>query len=144
MRGAAISFLLAVGLVGCGGSGEPDPAANAGQELSFETGAFEIPPGDTLTCVYTDGHTTAGLNVPSAVADQGEWGHHLVSYYTEVEREPGNHPCDEAEMVSWHQIVGASEVDGMGGELQTGVPPGAAIKVPAGMQIVVQSHHINT
>lgn len=144
MRGAAIPLLLAVGLVGCGGSDGPEPAANAGQEMSFETGEFEIPPGDTLTCIYTNLHTTDELNVPSAVADQGEWGHHLVIYYTDIEREPGHHPCDEAEMVSWHQIVGASEVDGMGGELQTGIPKGAAIKVPAGKQIVVQSHHINT
>jgi hypothetical protein len=43
-------------------------------------------------------------------------------------------------MVSWHQIGGASN----GGEPVISMPEGAAIKVPAGKQIVVQSHYVNT
>jgi hypothetical protein len=43
-------------------------------------------------------------------------------------------------MLSWHQIAGADTNK----EPVIAIPAGAAVKVPAGKQLVVQSHYINT
>lgn len=140
-RAHVIPFLLTFGLAACSGSGDsqpgPQPAKN---ELSFQTGEFEVPPGDSFTCFYTSMKTDRELSVGNGAGTQLAGGHHLTIYYTDVERDPTYHPCEDAEMVSWHQIGGASD----GGEPVVPLPEGGAIKVPAGKQIVVQSHYINT
>jgi hypothetical protein len=137
------SIALGALLVGCGGTSDP-PATVEGRTLSIETGAYEIPAGDTTMCFYTNARTTEEFNVPYATGSQGTWGHHLLLYYTDIEREPGYHPCTESEMVSWRQIVGVNLENYSAGEFQDGMPEGGAVKVPPGKQIVVQSHNINT
>jgi hypothetical protein len=71
---------------------------------------------------------------------QGPGGHHILVYYTDVPKAPTSHPCSDTEMLSWHQIAGADTNK----EPIISVPEGAAVKIPAGKQIVVQSHYINT
>jgi hypothetical protein len=99
-----------------------------------------VPAGDSFTCFYTDTITDRELNVGDAAGTQGPGGHHITIYYTDTKRDPQYHACNDAEMVAWHQIGGASD----GGEPVVPLPVGGAIKVPAGKQIVVQSHYINT
>lgn len=150
---------LAGVLLGCGGGGGGEQGATPGAttssssssgadpsaeslDLSLTTGEFDAPPGDSFECFYFDKVTDKEMSLASALGKQGPGGHHIVVYYTDVHRKPGHHPCDDAEMVSWHQVA-ASGNEGTGaGTID--LPDGLANRVPAGKQIVLQSHYINT
>jgi hypothetical protein len=128
-------------LAACGGT-EPAPDTVDENVLYFETGQFEVPPGDSFECFYTDTFTDKELAVYGSDGQQGPGGHHIVVYWTDIPREPTHHPCKDEEMVSWHQIAGS------GGEAATAtdtlaLPEGLANRVPAGKQLVIQAHYIN-
>jgi hypothetical protein len=128
-------------LAACGA--EPAPETVEENVLYFETGAFEVPPGDVFECFYTDTFTDKELAVYGSDGQQDLGGHHIVVYWTDIPRDPQHHPCKDEEMVSWHQISGS------GGEAAAAtdvlaLPEGLAIKVPAGKQLVIQAHYINT
>ena len=139
-------LLLALPLVACGGEGDdatepppPDPSL-----LTFETGPFEVAPGDSFECFYTDVITETELSVQWASAQQGLGGHHVIAYYTDEPRDPQHHPCNDAEMIGWRQIAGSAGKDGAAAEGLIKLPDGLATKVPAGVQLVLQAHYINT
>ncbi|MSP24454.1 MAG: hypothetical protein EXR75_04685 [Myxococcales bacterium] len=142
-----VSFLipLALALAGCS---DGESVATAGgdapdsQGLSFETPEFEVPPGDSFECFYTDTYTDREIAVWAAEGLQGPGGHHILAYYTEQFREPQHHPCKDSEMVSWHQLAGSSGDDA--GEPVIELKEGMAIRVPKGVQLVLQAHYINT
>ena len=132
---------------GCGSSTKADDAAPAVVQpgtktvgFKFSTGKFEIPPGDSFECFYTDTITQKQLNVQSATALQGKGGHHITVYYTDQKVPVGHHKCDNIEMVGFHQIAGAAE----GKEGVIGLPDGYATRVPEGKQLIIQSHYIRT
>jgi hypothetical protein len=135
------SLVVAAASLGCGSSGDgTSGSAPNPNELTFHTGSFDVTPGDSFTCFYTDTITDKEINVANTAGMQGPGGHHITVYYADTTTAPTHHPCKDSEMVSWHQIGGASN----GGEPVVPLPDGAAIKVPAGKQIVVQAHYINT
>jgi hypothetical protein len=68
--------------------------------------------------------------------------HHIIVYYVDAKHAVEHHPCLDSEMISWHQIVGVSGKDN--GEPVITFPEGVALKVPAGKQLVLQTHYINT
>lgn len=119
---------------------EPAPAEVKPQGFVFSTGPFEVPPGDSFECFYTNTITDRQLNVRSATGSQGLGGHHITVYYTDQKVPPTHHECNDVEMIALHQIAGANE----GKEGIIGLPEGYATKVPAGKQLVVQAHYINT
>jgi hypothetical protein len=126
---------------------EPDGYPKAGvsaKGLTLRTVEFAVPAGDAFECPYTDLTTTEELFVNNSVGLQMEGGHHITVYYTNVKQPPGHHPCVDAEMTEWRQVAGSAGDDKNGGEGRVGLPPGVAIKVPAGKQIVMQTHYINT
>jgi hypothetical protein len=147
----ALLFAMPMALTACGGtddggSEETNPPVDDENTLSFETGEFEVAPGDTFTCFYLDTFTDREMAVVSASGTQGPGGHHIVVYYADQPREVGFHDCSDSEMVNLHQIAGAG-----GGEDATavegsvlGLPDGLALKVPAGRQLALQAHYINT
>lgn len=123
---------------GAGGS----TTAAAKNELVVKTPVYDVPDGESFECFYTDIVTDKDLSVVSAAGTQGPGGHHIIVYYSDEVKDPEHHPCDDAEMANWHQVVGAN---GLGtGEPAISMPEGLAIKVPAGKQIVLQTHYINT
>ena len=126
-------------LAGCGGAAEPPPSP-ATSTIDVTTGDFQAPPGDSLTCVYTNVVTDHEIYVGNATGKQAPGGHHIIVYYTDTMHPTGHHPCVDAEMLAWHQIAGADQNK----EPVLVLPEGAAIKVPAGKQLVIQSHYINT
>lgn len=138
--------LAASGLLGCGSddTNQQPPGSNTGykDDLVFETGEFQIPPGDSFECFYTSAKTDHQVNVKGAFGEQGPGGHHITVYYSDNHQEPTHHPCDDAEMVAWHMVAGA-DVKGSK-EPIISLPEGIAFKVPADKQIVVQVHYINT
>jgi hypothetical protein len=76
---------LACGLSACGGA---EPVEETSEDtLAFTTGEFEVPPGDSFECFYTDTFTDREISVRSADGKQGSGGHHILVYYTDVPRE---------------------------------------------------------
>lgn len=153
MRSHCIFALLTCCSVlgGCGGdetsttgggttTGTPGENANT---LTVKTGEFQAPAGDSFECFYTDTVTDRELSTTHSTGTQGPGGHHVTIYYTDTPRKAQHHPCTDAEMASWHQ-VGAAANDTAGAEGLVALPPGLAIKIAAGKQIVVQAHYINT
>jgi hypothetical protein len=145
MRLFVTPVLLLTALLGCS-SGEavapPDVTAGNKDDLSFDTGKFQIPPGDSFECFYTSMITDHEINVIKSVGQQGPGGHHITVYYTDTKRAPTHHTCTDQEMVSWHMLSGA-DVEGSKEPIIT-VPDGVAFKLPADKQLVVQIHYINT
>jgi hypothetical protein len=133
---------LVAALVGCS-DGDTGPVTVVEDEslLTFETEPFEVPPGDVFECFYTSTTTETELSVRGANGTQGPGGHHIVVYFAEEARPVGHHPCSDQEMTNLHQIAGAGEGSG---EAVLALKEGLALKVPAGKQLVLQLHYINT
>jgi hypothetical protein len=143
--GLVVSTLL----LGCGGESTNGSASTTGDgppqdpnDITFQTGQFVAPPGDSLTCFYLDTKTTKELSVTGAKAMQGPGGHHVIIYWIDEPRSAQHHTCTDAEMVSWHQIAGAAN-NSNGAEGLLALPEGAALKVPPGKQLGIQAHYIN-
>lgn len=136
MRRTPILFAL---LAACGNGDDGfDPNAT---ELSFETGEFEVPVGDSFTCFYTDVFSPAELSVYAARGTQFTGGHHIIAHYANEPREVGYHPCTDEEMTNLHQIAGSAGAGSS--ESPIALHDGLALKVPAGKQFVLQAHYIN-
>jgi hypothetical protein len=134
---SALVLVSAVALTGCGAE---DSNANE-NVLTIETAMFDVAPGESFECFYTDVITERELSVVSATARQAPGGHHLTVYYVDNVRPVGHAPCSgTAEMVDWHFVVGAG---GEGGDL-VALADGLALKVPVGKQLMLQTHYINT
>ena len=112
--------------------------------LSFTTGTFTVPTGDSFECFYTPVMSDRPWAVNGASGMQGPGGHHVVVYYSTIPQQPvGHHPCTDQEMTQWRQIAGSAGHNSTGAEGLVTLPDGLAIKVPAGHQIVMQAHYIN-
>ena len=139
MRALIIAALAAAG---CGGDDDGGGYTITDTMLSFETGDFEVAQGDAFECFYTDVVTDRELAVRGAAGEQLSGGHHVTIYYTELTKDPQHHPCIDAEMADWRMIGGGGdEAEAAISKLR--LPEGLAIRVPAGSQIVLQSHYIN-
>ena len=135
------TLALAAALTSC--ATQAAPAGPSAQMLDdrivLSTGDFEIPNGDVFECFYTPLILDRDVLVSYGLGTQLEGGHHITVYYTTNTRDPEHHPCDESEMASWRQLTAAEAA----GDEPLHVD-GLALRVPAGAQIVLQSHYINT
>ncbi len=136
----ALGCSLLVSVAGCGSTPAAEVSGPAVETLAVDTGAFDAPVGDSFTCFYTSTITEREISAANVIGTQPPGGHHMIVYYsTDKPKAPTSHPCDDAEMQNWQQIGGIST-----GEPVVAVPDGAAVKIPKGAQIVLQSHYINT
>jgi hypothetical protein len=141
MRALGILAVIAAASA-CGGDDGGDGYTITDDMLSFETGEYEVAGGDAFECFYTDVVTDRELAVRGAAGEQEEGGHHITIYYTEVVKDPQHHPCVTAEMAEWRMIGGGGD-EAEAAVTKLRMPEGLAIRVPAGAQIVLQSHYIN-
>jgi len=125
-----------------GGGTAPTPGSvvDTPTSLTIYTPAFTAPSGDSYTCMYLNYSTTEELTLTSTLGHQSKGGHHILAYYADTPHPVSTHPCSNEEMVSLRQIGGG----GADGVPILALPEGLALKVPAGKQIVIQSHYINT
>ena len=143
MRALIITAVISVA-AGCSGrdDGEGGGYTITDDLLTFETGSFQVPPGDVFECFYSGVITDREFAVAAASADQSQGGHHVTLYYTSLIKEEQHHPCDPAEMADWRMIGGGGdEAEDLVTKLR--MPEGYAIRVPAGVQLVLQAHYIN-
>jgi hypothetical protein len=73
---------------------------------------------------------------------QSEGGHHVVMYWTTVRQKENAHECTEDDMIRMHFLAGGGGANGNG--VINGLPEGGVFRVPAGAQLVMNLHHINT
>lgn len=133
-----LAALTALTAAGCSEAAATSP--DEGPSLTFQTDEFEVGEGDVFECFYTDTITDRELDVYEAAGRQGPGGHHVMVFYTSDVREPQHHPCVDSEMVNWKMVAGASGT----GEGVLSLKDGMASRVPAGVQMVIQAHYINT
>jgi hypothetical protein len=137
-----LALLLAIPLAGCSGkgsSGGPSVIVTA-DAVTIDTGKFQVPDGESLTCIYTSFTTDQAYSFNDAAGIQAPGGHHITAYYTLNVQTPDIHPCSDDEMTLWNFVAGA----GGDGTAYHFLPPGLGLKIPQGAQIVLQSHYINT
>lgn len=146
-----VTALAVLSLASCSTSGSssnpssanPDdnvPVGLSGNTLKVAIPTHTVEPGDSFECYYTDIKTDREIYVNSATGAQGLGGHHITIYYATNPQPPGHHKCIDAEMAEWRQVGAAGNAKGDG---VIDLPPGIAVKIPAGQQIVVQTHYIN-
>lgn len=139
----ALPVLLCFSSLSLMACGAEDPPATDPYTLHMETGAYSVSAGESFTCIYTDTMTTKELSVLSASAVQGPGSHHLTLYYVDNKRPAGIAPCSgTAEMADWHFVVGAGGQGATEGLID--LAEGLAVKIPAGKQLMIQTHYINT
>lgn len=151
MRQVVTLSILALLFDGCTSSSRGDAGADAlvfdyhrpptqPGDILLETPEFEVPASSEVTmCTYTDVRTPMDVITRELHSYQGPGGHHVVFFYTTMPQEPGIHPCLESEMSYWRFVGGGQESQ----ESALALPPGVGIRVPAGMQLVIQSHYLN-
>lgn len=141
-------FLLSVGCAACGGGSQTitpphdemqddfasPPAAPASalvmslEEQTIASGA------ERIICHYFEA-TSEELLLTAFGGYQGQYGHHLALFQSSAPERPGTiRDCSEAaDMLTLIPIL--ADVD---------LEPGLAVRVPAGTQLVLQSHYINS
>lgn len=99
------------------------------------------PQSEHIICTYLDVTLEEELYFKSTRGQQMAGGHHSAVFY--ANSPSGNfepHECTDAEMTNFLFAAGA----GGGGGQDTVLPPGTALRIDAGRQIVIQSHYINS
>ena len=145
-----LCFAIGISLLGCGTepSGPetlpnlevPDVPENGIQVI---TPIFEnIQPGtDNEVCAWTDKIFDKETDVKMTVGYQTEPpGHHALLFYT-LDKQPAGTQriCTDTDMASFRYLTG----NGSNGEPNT-APGDLVFRVPAGAQLVVNSHYLNT
>jgi hypothetical protein len=141
---------LGITLLGCGTDGAsgpevlpdlnvPEPPQNGVQVL---TPIFEnIQPGsDNEVCTWTDIVFDHDVDVKSTIGFQNEPpGHHAILFYT-LEKQPvgTSRICTDTDMASFRYLTG----NGNNGVLNA-APGNLVFRIPAGAQLVVNSHYLN-
>jgi hypothetical protein len=126
------------------GAANPDdgiPEGLTASTLKVVIPPHVVEPGDSFECYFTDLKTDRDIYVNSSTGKQGPGGHHLTIYYSTNPQPVGHHKCIDAEMAEMRQVGAAS--NDLKGDGVIDLPPGIAIEVPAGKQLVVQTHYIN-
>jgi len=143
--------LAVVLLIGCGTSDPSGPELVEGFEvppppehgLQVITPIVEgIQPGtNNEYCMWSDQFLAVETDIKSTAGFQTEPpGHHTVLYYTTTTEAPGTQrKCTDTDMASFRFLTG----NGAEGELNS-APGDLVYRAPAGAQLVVNSHYLNT
>ncbi len=142
----AFASLTAALLSSCGSDGSnihPDlePLATPAGGQAFYTPIMKVAKGADVTyCTFTDVITTQRILVHDTKGAQTPYGHHAIMFFSPVPQPVGTIPCEAADMENFRQLLGGTGGEGMG---FWSPPANVASEVPAGAQIVIQSHWTN-
>jgi hypothetical protein len=145
-----LSFVLGLSLLGCGTDGPSGPETLPNLEVpevpengvQIITPIFEnIQPGtDNEICAWSDVILDKQTDIKTTVGYQTEPpGHHAILFYTLDPQPPGQRRCTDTDMATFRYLTG----NGSNGEPNT-APGDLVFRVPAGAQLVVNSHYLNT
>jgi hypothetical protein len=111
---------------------------------AFFTDVVTVEPGADVTfCTYLDFVTEDVLYMHDTLGSQTTHGHHAIMQYLTTPQEPGTRACpDDADLnAQLGQILGGTGGEGNGAIV---LPPNVVSEVPAGAQLVINHHWINT
>jgi hypothetical protein len=119
------------------------PNVRSGGRAMF-TDIVTIEPGQDITfCTYVDYVTQEVLYLHDTLGSQTRSGHHAILQYLTTPQEPGTRACpaDSDLDAQLGQILGGTGGEGNGAIV---LPPNVVSEVPAGAQLVINHHWINT
>jgi hypothetical protein len=125
----------------------PEPPAD-GEGLQFVQPEFDVPPGKEVQhCWVPDWVPEEDVFIRSFLGLQSGMGHHMVALTALTPQEPGTqYDCTELEsMVGLNPLI---VPDNAPGEMERDpalrlFPDDFMVRIPAGSNIVVQSHYVN-
>lgn len=135
LRSLAV-VMLALVLAGCG---RDEPIApTSGETFQFQSGAFTVASGEEKFLCYAQTLTE------DLVIDRFEYAaqpvvHHLIIAKTLAPEPEGFSECDTLYRATWQMMFGATTAD-----TKLDLPPGAAVVLPKGTQILAQLHLLNS
>lgn len=149
--------LLACGLLACGEMPGADPADPSGLIAGFRPPAAQadetvyrspivdgIEPGKDLTlCTYVDQRFPDATDVTHFRVFQSEAGHHVILYAAVKPRPVGTHVCNDDDMLNSRFVAAGGSESGASKIFDLSIPPGLAFRLPAGAQLMFQTHWIN-
>ena len=114
----------------------PDPG-----EVEYDSPIIAgIAPGTDVTyCSYLDAHIADETDVVHFRVTQSLSGHHAILYAAKQERPVDTHVCTEDDMVNT-RFIAAGGAESVG---TIAIPDGLAFRIPAGTQLMMQTHWIN-
>lgn len=111
---------------------------------AFFTDIVTVEAGADVTfCTYLDYVTEDVLYLHDTLGSQTGSGHHAIMQYLDTPQEPGTRACpDDADLdAQLGQILGGTGGEGNGAIV---LPANVVSEVPAGAQLVINHHWINT
>ena len=154
MKKLAIAMTMVA--AGCGGdpsmmgmpasqfiAGFNPPASTAGETVFISPVIKGIQPGsDTTLCSYLDAHFTDQTDVVKFRVFQSGSGHHALLYAAKRDRPIDTHVCTDDDMINTRLVAAGGSETGTVKALST-IPDGLAFRIPAGSQLMFQTHWIN-
>jgi hypothetical protein len=119
------------------------PAPDPGKGWQIITPIFDnINPGDDdEVCTWTDVIADQQTDIRSTLGYQNEPpGHHIIVFYTTLPQPAGTQRiCNDADMASFRFVAAAA------GEGMANTAPGNLVfRIPAGAQVVINHHYLNS
>jgi hypothetical protein len=149
MRKLVLAALI-VG-AGCGGSNGSSnnyvagftPLPLAADEVQIVSPIVKtLMPGTDITlCSYLSTKLTDTTDVIGARGVQSAGGHHALLYTARSAQPVDTHPCNEMDMTNVTYVAGVGADKSFTG--LASLPAGLAFRIPAGAQLMVQTHWIN-
>lgn len=120
-----------------GDGGTPGDAKSAAPEVFRLGGTYDLAPGEeTNLCARVN--LDRDLWVTGLAPTRGEGTHHVIAALDSSPGEPGVSPCESFE-VDWTTLFAASI-----GSPALDLPKGVALHLPAGSQLILQMHVVNS
>lgn len=105
------------------------------------TDVVTVPAGrDVMYCTYTNFISKEKVYIHDSKAVQTKYGHHATLQYSLTPQTPGTHECPANGLEQQQSRI----LGGMGEGQNVEYPPSVVSEVPAGAQLMINHHWINT
>lgn len=116
----------------------PPPAADEYQFVGSVIQDIQ-PSSDVTLCEYLDWQSDADFDITDYRGYESAMGHHVILFAVPTRQPPGMHPCTEMDMINVRYLAAGGKEAG-----SPDMPPGIVMRLESGMQLMIQSHWINT
>jgi hypothetical protein len=139
----SVPLALALAAAGCSGApGFMPPPVGADEMQVLSPLIKDIPSGADVTyCSYLTTKLADSIDVIGFHGLQAPGGHHALLYAAPSPKPDGTHVCTEDDMIGVTYVAGVG-ADKALNAFET-LPEGLAFRVPAGAQLMIQTHWVN-
>jgi hypothetical protein len=143
------ALMLAAGCSG-GSSGNSqivagfDPPKPASGELQILSPPVRnLPSGaNVIYCSYLEQNVSGETDVIGSYGTMTNGGHHAILYVARQQKAAGTHECTEDDMLNVSYLAGTGAGESLASAIGQ-LPDTVAFRVPAGAQLMMQTHFIN-